>query len=39
MRYIHHHYAFTSVTVRVPPGVEVVKEPRTLTGDGAPDLH
>ena len=39
MRYIHHHYAFASVTVRVPPGVEVVKEQRTLTGDGAPDLH
>jgi hypothetical protein len=39
MRYIHHHYAFASLAVRVPPGVEVVKEPRTLTGDGAPDLH
>jgi hypothetical protein len=39
MRYIHHHYAFASVSVRVPPGVEVVKEPRTLTGEGAPDLH
>jgi hypothetical protein len=39
MHYIHHHYAFESVTVRVPPGVEVVKEQRTLTGDGAPDLH
>ena len=39
MRYIHHHYAFASVAVRVPPGIEVVKEPRTLTGDGAPDLH
>jgi hypothetical protein len=39
MHYIHHHYAFASVTVRVPPGIDVVKEPRTLTGDGAPDLH
>lgn len=39
MRYIHHHYAFASLAVRVPPGVVVVKEPRTLTGDGAPDLH
>ena len=39
MRYIHHHYAFASVAVRVPPGVEVVKEQRTLTGDGAADLR
>jgi hypothetical protein len=39
MQYIHHHYAFASVAVRVPPGVEVFKEPRVLTGDGAPDLH
>jgi len=39
MRYIHHHYAFASLVLRVPPGVEVIKEPRTLTGDGAPDLH
>jgi hypothetical protein len=39
MRYIHHHYAFASLAVRVPPGVDVVKEPRTLTGNGAPDLH
>ena len=39
LHYIHHHYAFESLTVRVPTGVEVVKEPRTLTGDGAPDLH
>lgn len=39
MAYIHHHYAFTSVTVRVPPDIEVVREKRELTGDGAPDLH
>jgi len=39
MAYIHHHYAFESVTVRLPPGVEVVREKRELTGDGAPDLH
>jgi hypothetical protein len=39
MRYIHHHYAFASLVLRVPPGVEVIKEPRTLTGDGAPDLR
>ena len=39
MRYIHHHYAFASVAVRVPPGVEVVKEQRALTGDGAADLR
>ena len=39
MRHIHHQYIFDRVTVRVPPGIEVVKEPRTLTGDGAPDLR
>jgi hypothetical protein len=39
MRYIHHHYHLASVAVRVPPGVEVVKEKRELTGDGKPDLH
>jgi len=39
MRYIHHHYGLASLAVRVPPGVEVVREQRTLTGDGAPDLH
>jgi hypothetical protein len=36
---IHHRYAFTSLTVRVPIGVEVVKERRQLTHDGAPDLR
>ena len=39
MAYIHHHYAFERLTIGVPKGVEVVKEPRTLTGDGAPDLR
>jgi hypothetical protein len=39
MRYIHHYYAFESVAVRVPSGVEVVREKRELNGDGAPDLH
>jgi hypothetical protein len=39
MRHLHHQYVFERVTVRVPPGVDVVKEPRTLTGDGAPDLR
>ena len=39
MRYLHHYYAFKSLTVRVPTGVLVVPEARTLTGDGAPDLH
>ncbi len=39
MRHIHHQYVFERVTVRVPPGVEVVRQARTLTGDGAPDLR
>jgi hypothetical protein len=36
--YIHHHYTLESVRVRVPIGVKVVREPRQLNGDGAPDL-
>jgi hypothetical protein len=39
LRHIHHRYAFTSLTVRVPIGVAVVKERRQLTHDGAPDLR
>ena len=38
IRYIHHDYHLGSLTVSVPQGVEVVKENRELTGEGAPDL-
>jgi hypothetical protein len=37
--YIHHHYALRSLVLRVPAGVEVVREQRELTGDGGPDLR
>jgi hypothetical protein len=39
IRYIHHRYGLASITVRVPPGVIVVKERRQLSGDGKPDLR
>jgi hypothetical protein len=39
MRYIHHHYALSSLALRIPAGVEVIREPRELTGDGRPDLQ
>jgi len=39
IHYIHHHYAFQSLKLRVPTGVKVVRERRELTGDGGPDLR
>jgi hypothetical protein len=39
IHYIHHHYILQSVVLRGPAGVEVVREPRKLTGDDAPDLE
>ena len=39
MRYIHHHYAFSSLVLRAPPNVKVMRESRRLTGDGKPDLQ
>jgi hypothetical protein len=38
IHYIHHGYFLKSVALRVPAGVEVVRQPRKLTGDGGPDL-
>jgi hypothetical protein len=37
--YIHHHYVMSDVRLRVPPGVEVVRQQRQLSGDGAADLR
>jgi hypothetical protein len=39
IHYIHHLYFLKSVSLRVPVGVEVVREPRQWTGDGAPNLE
>jgi hypothetical protein len=39
IHYIHHGYFLQSIVLRVPAGVEVVRERRTLSGDGAPDLR
>ncbi len=36
--YIHHHYALQDLNIRVPKGVVVVKEKRTLNGEIVPDL-
>ena len=38
MRQMHHHYALSSLTLRVPTRVKVVRETRQLTGDARPDL-
>ena len=38
IQYIHHHYALTNIKLTVPAGVEVVREPRELSGDGTPNL-
>jgi hypothetical protein len=38
IRYIHHGYELTDLEVAVPPAVVVTREPRVLSGDGAPDL-
>jgi hypothetical protein len=37
--YLHHFYSLESVALRFPNGIEVVREPRKLTGDGAPNLE
>lgn len=37
--YIHHYYVLESVALRVPANVEIVREPRKLSGDGRPDLE
>jgi hypothetical protein len=39
IHYIHHTYFLESIVLRVPAGVEVVRDERKLTGDGAPDLR
>lgn len=36
--YIHHHYVLAELRVRVPPGVEVIRQARRLSGSGEPDL-
>ena len=39
IQYIHHHYTLEGIRVKVHAGVAVVREPRTLGPDGAPDLR
>jgi len=38
IHYIHHHYVFTELQIRVPAGVEVMREARHLSGEGAAEL-
>jgi hypothetical protein len=38
IHYVHHAYFFRPLTVRMPPGIELIRENRALTGKGAPDL-
>jgi hypothetical protein len=37
--YIHHLYYLTDLVITVPEGVAIVLVPRTLDGDGDPDLE
>lgn len=39
IHYIHDSYWLAAITVAVPPGVDVARERRTLSGNGAPDLQ
>jgi hypothetical protein len=39
IRYIHHYYALHDITVELPASVTLIREPRKLTGDGAPNLE
>jgi len=36
--YMHHRYTLNGIKVTVPVGVNVLLSPRTLSGDGRPDL-
>ncbi len=36
--FIHHHYTLAAIRLRLPPGTALVRQPRTLSGDGQPDL-
>lgn len=39
MGYIHHQYAIEAITVTLPKDAQLVRETRTLTGSGDPDLR
>jgi len=38
MAYIHHHYYLHKIVLSTPPGVKVIKQNRSPSGEGAPDL-
>jgi hypothetical protein len=38
IQYIHHRYVLENIELMVPAGVTVVREARTLSGDGNPNL-
>jgi hypothetical protein len=39
IHYIHHSYYLDELVISVPSGVEVIREARELSGDGAADLR
>lgn len=39
IRYIHHYYHLADIVLEVPPGIEAVRENRTLSGAGNADLN
>ncbi|MFI5119276.1 MAG: hypothetical protein ACHQM4_02635 [Thermoanaerobaculia bacterium] len=38
VQYIHHHYTLEHIHIEIPSDITIVREPRVLGGDGAPDL-
>jgi len=37
--YVHHHYSIHDIVVEIPSRIELVREERKLTGNGAPNLE
>ena len=37
--YIHHYYTIEELTVQLPEGVQLIREPRELSETGEPNLR
>ena len=37
--FIHHHYNLSDLIIEIPPEIELMRENRKLSGNGAPDLQ
>ena len=38
IEYIHHHYTLENLNIQVPKSIKVIKEERSPSGDGKPNL-